>query len=88
MNSSSYERLVLQAAELRSIASEMQKSKALSNAIDNTSAAWQGATADSFIRKCGALTGNVRAEAAKIAQIADQLEQRAKTLHDSPGKTT
>jgi len=81
-----YNRAKAQVRELRAIADEMEKNKALENAIGKVKSAWEGKVSNDFQRKCSELAGLVRKEVANIRNIANSLEQSAKAIADAEKK--
>ena len=78
-----YKRAMEQVRELRAIASEMQRSRSLENAINGAGSSWQGQTANQFRNKCTSLADMIRKEANNIMSIADSLEQAARIIDEA-----
>ena len=81
-----YNRATAQVRELRAIADEMERNKALENAINKVKRAWEGKVSNDFQRKCMELAELVRKEVANIRNIANSLEQSAKAIAEAEKK--
>ena len=81
-----YDRAMAQARELRAIADEMERSKALENAIEKVKMSWEGKVSNDFQRKCRELANLIKKEITNIRKIATSLEQSSKAISEAEKK--
>jgi len=78
-----YNRAKAQVRELRAIADDMERNKALANAVDKVRSSWEGKVSNDFQQKCTQLADLVKREVANIRSIANALEKSANKIAEA-----
>ena len=78
-----YSRAKAQVRELRAIADDMERNKALANAVDKLKSSWEGRVSNNFQQKCAQLADLVKKEVTNIRNIANALEKSANEIAEA-----